>query len=83
MEQASKKSSSYEEGLLLDPLHKHKGTGFSLLPKDREDRTTEGSRPTSFVCFRFSITGCPPFGHTGTGDTNRKFITGYFVCSDH
>jgi hypothetical protein len=36
MEQASKRSSSHEGGLLHDPLHK--GTRFPLVPKkDRED----------------------------------------------
>jgi hypothetical protein len=36
LEQASKRSSSHEGGLLLDPLHK--GTRFPSLVKDREDR---------------------------------------------
>jgi hypothetical protein len=36
MEQASKRTSSHEGGLLLDPLHKK--IQFSSVPMDREDR---------------------------------------------
>jgi hypothetical protein len=35
MEQASKRSSSHEGGLLLDP--QHKGTSFPPMPKDRDN----------------------------------------------
>jgi hypothetical protein len=41
MEQASKRSSSHEGGLLLDP--QHKGTSFPLMPKDREGRQRRAS----------------------------------------
>jgi hypothetical protein len=42
MEQASKRASSHEGGLLLDPLHKN--TCFSSVPiKDREERHQRGS----------------------------------------
>jgi hypothetical protein len=36
MEQASKRSSSHEGGLLLDPLHMR--TRFAPVPRDREER---------------------------------------------
>jgi hypothetical protein len=53
MEQASRRSSSHEGGLLLDPLHK--GISFPLMPKDREDR--QHSIPAQH---RSSVSGFPP-----------------------
>jgi hypothetical protein len=41
MEQACRRSSSHEEGLLLDPLRKK--TSFSSIPKDREERHQRGT----------------------------------------
>jgi hypothetical protein len=63
MEQASKRSSSHEGGLLLDPLHK--GTRFPSVCKDREDRQQQVSAQLCSSVSSF---------HT----TNRIFLTGYF-----
>jgi hypothetical protein len=53
MEQASKRSSSHEGGLLLDPLHN--GTRLPSLLNDREDRQQRVSAQISS-----SVSGFPP-----------------------
>jgi hypothetical protein len=63
MEQASKRSSSHEGGLLLDPLHMR--TRFPSVRKDREDRQ---QRVSAQLCS--SVFGIPT--------TNRIFLTCYF-----
>jgi hypothetical protein len=76
MEQASKRS-SHEGGLLLDPLHKE--TCFPTLLKDCEDRQRRVSTQ-----YRSSVSGFPPpVVRRLAANTNRKFFTDYFFCSDH
>jgi hypothetical protein len=53
MEQASKRSSSHEGGLLLDPLHK--GSSLPLMAKDREGRQRRVSAQR-----RSSVSSFPP-----------------------
>jgi hypothetical protein len=70
MEQASKRSSSHEGGLLLDPLHK--GTHFPSVPKDREDRQ---QRVSAQLCS--SVSGFPTLVIRRLAPPEPEIHTGY------
>jgi hypothetical protein len=84
MEQASKRSSSHEGGLLLDPLHMR--ARFHSVPRDREDRRRRVSALVDSSISgkkkkkkkKVSTSGFSPSGSTGTGNAYRIFLTGYY-----